>query len=86
MKTMDTGSLECKIALESGANIVTVLGVAPNETIEAVVERARELKGYVMVDLINVRDIVKRAEEVESLGADMVCLHLGIDQQKRDGK
>ncbi len=83
MKTMDTGSLECEIALKNGANIVTVLGVAPNETIEAVVDKAKELKGYVMVDLINVDDVIKRAEEVEALGADIVCLHLGIDQQKR---
>ncbi|HDJ50590.1 MAG TPA: DUF561 domain-containing protein [Thermoprotei archaeon] len=83
MKTMDTGSLECKIALENGANIMTVLGVAPNETIEAAVDMARELRGYVMVDLINVQNVFNRAKEAESLGADIICLHLGIDQQKK---
>ncbi|MCD6502849.1 MAG: hypothetical protein DRN30_01395 [Thermoplasmata archaeon] len=83
MKTMDTGALEAEMAIRSGANIVTVMGLAPDETIESMVEKARELNAYVMADLMNVGDIIKRGQEVESLGVDIVCLHLGIDQQRK---
>jgi 3-hexulose-6-phosphate synthase/6-phospho-3-hexuloisomerase len=34
-----------------------------------------------MADLINVKDPVARAKELESLGVDILCAHIGIDQQ-----
>ncbi len=34
-----------------------------------------------MADLINVRDPIKRAPELEAMGVDIICAHVGIDQQ-----
>jgi 3-hexulose-6-phosphate synthase/6-phospho-3-hexuloisomerase len=81
MKTLDAGRVETELACKAGAKIVTVSGWANDITIiEAV--RAAELYGaQIMIDLINVKDALKRALEVESLGAQIVCLHTGLDAQ-----
>ena len=43
---------------------------------------ARRNGGAVLVDLINVAEPVRRAREVEHLGADVIGVHTGIDQQR----
>ena len=83
LKTMDTGRLEVEMAFKAGANVAIVLGVSDNSTIKEAVEAARNYGGLIMVDLINVGDPVKRAEELEKLGVDIICVHVGIDQQMR---
>ncbi len=84
-KTMDTGSLEARIMYEAGANMVTVLGVAPNETLEAAIKEARRRGRQVAVDMIAHPDPVKRAREAAEMGADMVIMHIGIDVQVARG-
>lgn len=82
-KTMDTGSFEVEIMAKAGADIVTVLGLADDATIEEAVMAGRKYGAEIMVDLINVPDRAKRAKEVERLGVAMVCMHMGIDTQMR---
>lgn len=82
-KTMDTGSFEVEIMAKAGADIVTVLGLADDDTISEAVMAGRKYGAEIMVDLINVPDRIKRAKEVEKLGAAMVCMHMGIDTQMR---
>lgn len=81
LKTMDVGYLETKIASEAGANIVSVLGAAPDSTITESVRAGKEFNAEVMGDLIGVKDKVSRAKELERMGVDYVLLHTGIDQQ-----
>lgn len=83
MKVMDTGRLEVEAAAKAGADVAIVLGVADDSTIREAVEAGRNYGCEIMADLIDVKDIVKRAKEVESLGVDYICVHLGIDQQMR---
>jgi len=83
MKTMDTGRLEVEMAFKAGANIAIVLGASDDSTIREAVEAARNYGGYIMVDIINVPDPVKRAIELEKLGVDIICVHVGIDQQMK---
>lgn len=82
-KTMDTGSFEVEIMTKAGADIVTVLGLADDATIEEAVMAGRKYGAEVMVDLINVPDRVARAKRVQELGASYVCMHMGIDTQMR---
>jgi len=81
MKCMDAGFLETEMASLSGANVVTVLGVASDATIKEVIKAAKKYDVKVMVDLINTSNPVKRGLDVEVMGADIVCLHTGIDVQ-----
>jgi len=85
MKTMDAGALEAEMALIAGADIVTVMALAPEETIIEALDKARELGGKVMVDLMNVTDVRNVALRMKELRADYLCLHVGIDVQKRRG-
>jgi len=84
-KTADAGDVEAEIAHLGSANIMTVLGIMDDSTIESAVKKAHEYDILVQADLINVKDIVKRAEEIKKLGVDIIGLHVGLDVQKKRG-
>jgi len=86
MKTMDTGRFEVEIAAKAGAQIVIILATADDSTIKEAVEAGRNYGAQIMVDLLNVNDMVSRAVELEKLGVDYICVHIGIDQQMRGMK
>ncbi len=81
LKIMDVGRVEVEMAAKSGAKVITVLSLADDETIRDSVEAARKYGASIMVDLINHPHPEKRAKEVEEMGADYVCVHVGVDQQ-----
>ncbi len=81
MKTMDTGAIEVEMAAKAGANIVSILAVADNSTIEDALRSAREYGVELMVDIMNVPDPVAKSKELEEIGVDYICVHVGIDQQ-----
>jgi len=81
MKVMDTGAFEVEIAAKAGADLVTVLGAADDDTIAEAV-RGGELYGAeVIVDLLGVADPAARGRKCAELGAAAVCWHVGIDMQ-----
>lgn len=82
MKTVDTGYLEAQMAVNHGARVVTVLGIASDRTIKEAADAAHEHNAKLMVDLMLVKDLQKRGEEVTALGADYILLHIGKDVQK----
>ena len=84
LKTMDVGEYESDFCFDNGADIVTVLGVADNETIKGSIKSAQKYNKKVMVDLINVFDKSKRAVEAEKLGCHFIGIHTGIDQQNKN--
>jgi len=81
MKIMDAGRIEAEAAAKAGANIVGVLGVASDATIEECIEAGRNYGFKVIVDMIGVSDVAKRARQVEELGVDYVGIHIAIDEQ-----
>jgi len=85
MKTIDVGGAEVEIAAKSGADVVVVLGVSSNPTITEAILSARQYGAKVMVDLFNVQDKAARAREVEKMGADYICVHVGVDEQMVGG-
>jgi len=80
-KIMDAGEFEADKCFSHGADIVTVLGVAYDETIEGVVKSARKYGKKVMADMIAVTDLAKRAEEIDRMGVDYICVHTAFDIQ-----
>ena len=81
MKTMDTGALETEMAAKAGADVICLLGASDNSTIQDAVKSARKYGVKIMIDLIGIIDSVKRAKELEKLGVDYLCIHVGIDEQ-----
>jgi 3-hexulose-6-phosphate synthase/6-phospho-3-hexuloisomerase len=81
MKVADTGTLEVEMAAKAGANVVCILADADDSVIAESV-RAASLYGIrIMADLINVNDPVTRSLKLETMGVDIICAHVGIDQQ-----
>lgn len=80
-KIVDGGDIESADAFEAGADIVTVLGVADDATVQAVVNTAKKFGKKVMADMICIEDVKKRAIELDNMGVDYICLHTAIDVQ-----
>jgi len=84
LKIADGGHFEATLGFEAGARIVTVLAAAADETIRDAVRAGHERGGEVMVDLMGVSDLARRAAEVDRLGVRWVCLHTPVDVQRGD--
>jgi 3-hexulose-6-phosphate synthase len=81
LKTMDAGYYEAEPFFKAGADITTVLGTADLGTVKGVVDVANAYGKQAQVDLINVTDKTARAQEAVRLGAHIIGIHTGIDQQ-----
>lgn len=84
-KTADTGALEVGIVADAGASAATVLACTLDETIETAAREAHKKGLALIADLIAVKNIEQRAEELETLGVDIIELHIGIDAQRALG-
>ncbi|MFX0125125.1 MAG: 3-hexulose-6-phosphate synthase [Candidatus Hodarchaeota archaeon] len=83
LKTMDASYLETEMAALAGADIVCVLGIAPDSTIIDAVGAGKKFGVKIFADLIGISDPINRAIDLEKLGVDIIGLHIGIDQQLR---
>ena len=81
MKIMDAGSTEVEIAAKAGANVVFILGTAPDSRISEAILAGKKYGVKVAADLISVKDPAQRAVELEEMGIDIINIHVGLDQQ-----
>jgi 3-hexulose-6-phosphate synthase len=81
LKTMDAGFYEAEPFYKAGADICTVLGTADIGTIKGVIDAANKYGKKAQIDLINVPDKKARTLEVAKLGAHIIGVHTGLDQQ-----
>jgi len=86
MKILDTGKLETEIASKSGADIISVMGMASDATLKESIKAAHRYGSQIMIDLMEVKNTLKRVREVEALGADYLCIHVSIDEQMKGKK
>lgn len=81
IKVMDGGGVVPKVVFDAGADMVSVLAAADDHTIQATIALAKEYKGKVLVDMCSVKDIAARGKEIEAMGPDYICVHVGYDIQ-----
>jgi 3-hexulose-6-phosphate synthase len=81
LKIMDAGRHEAEIAFEAGCDVVTVLGLAADQTIGGALEAAAHHGGQVLADLIQVPDLLERATRLLDLGCHFLCVHTAFDLQ-----
>ncbi len=81
MKVMDAGATEVEMAAKAGANVVFILGCAPDSCISEAVLAGKKYGVKVAADLISVKDPPARAVELEKMGIDIINIHVGLDQQ-----
>lgn len=80
MKTCDAGKAETIQAFDAGADISTVMAFSSNNTIKEALGVAQEYGKEIMIDLLEVQSRQPVAE-LKELGADLVSLHVGKDNQ-----
>ena len=80
LKTLDVGKVEVDIAYEDTADAVVASGLAPPETLDAVVHEAKRLGIYAVIDMLNVEDVLGKLKSLKELPG-IVILHRGIDQE-----
>ena len=83
MKIADTGRMEVEIAAKAGADIVVVLGGISSSTIKECIRAGKNYGAKILVDMLEVKDVVKRAQEVEKWGAHYLSIHTPIDAQMK---
>lgn len=85
IKIMDGGKAEATYAFEAGAKIVTVMAAAELQTIQNVIEISKRYSAQVLVDMLGVKNLRKRAAEIDKLRPDYICVHTAFDvQYKKD--
>ena len=82
LKIVDAGEHEADIGFEAGANVVTVLGVADDATIDGAVRAAERHGGRVCADMITVADVAERGVALVDRNVDLVCVHTAYDRQR----
>ena len=81
MKVMDAGRIEVESAAKAGADLIDCLGAAPDATIRECIKAARNYGAKIVVDTIGIKNVAKRAVEIEKMGADYIAVHIAIDEQ-----
>lgn len=85
-KTFDAAEVEAIVASKAGAEVFTVMGVAPRATIEKAIEVARTHSIDLQIDMMGIPSILETTLEMAEKGVDIIGLHVGIDVQKREGR
>lgn len=81
IKVMDGGAEVPRSVLESGADMFSVLACAADNTIKSAIELAKKYNSKVLIDMCAVKDMEARGKEVEAMGPDYICCHVGYDVQ-----
>ncbi|MCP4400182.1 MAG: hypothetical protein GY801_23100 [bacterium] len=85
-KTIDFGKLEAQIVFKAGADIMSVCGIASDETISYAVEEAHAYQKKVIVDLIGLGASSRQAKRLGSLHPDYLAVHTGIDKRSSNNE
>jgi 3-hexulose-6-phosphate synthase/6-phospho-3-hexuloisomerase len=86
MKTLDVGAFEVEMAAKAGAGVIIIMGISDDDTIRESVRAGKKYGAEIMVDLLGCADKAARAKQLEALGVDYLCVHVGIDEQMAGGK
>jgi len=86
LKTADAGYLEVRLAAQAGADIVTVLADAYDETLLEALRAAHDFHVEIMADLIMSRIPISRLADIigiqyKETEIHYACVHSGLDKQ-----
>ena len=81
-KIVNSGHYIASRCFDKGASIVTIMGVAEDQTIEGAVAAAELVGGEIMADLTGIADIATRSRELEDLGVRYLCGHTGYEDRQ----
>lgn len=82
IKTIDQAEYEFNAAYKAGADIATVMGMAPIETIEICQRIAKQYHKDYMIDLLEIEQ--KKLDRIKSFSDAIFCIHLPSDNKNKD--
>lgn len=85
IKIVDGAEDEVQMAAAAGANAVTILGNAPEETIRLAIQACKQLNIISMIDMLGVADPLDVLRP-QLISPDVIVLHLGRDEESTRGK
>ena len=85
IKIVDGAEDEVQMAAAAGANAVTILGNAPEETIRLAIQACKHLNIISMIDMLGVKDPLNVLRP-QLISPDVIVLHLGRDEENTRGK
>lgn len=80
-KIVNSGHYIASHCFDRGATMVSVMGIAADQTIEGAVASAELMGGKVMADLTGVVDLANRVHELEEIGVTYLCGHTGFEDR-----
>lgn len=81
IKIADGGEYFAEELHKHGADYVTVLGVAENETIAGAVKAGKKTGIKVVVDMLGCKNFLERVKELDEIGVDYISIHTPADLQ-----
>ncbi len=84
-KTMDVGGVEARLVTGAGADAMSVLLAASEETVKEAVASAEEAGADVYGDSMGFTELASWVEKARRAGADVFLIHIGIDVQRSLG-
>lgn len=83
-KTVDLGKLEAQVMFESGADMISVCGLASEATITLAIHEARMRQKKVLIDLIGLGDSYRQIKRFTYLQPDYLTVYTGIDERSTE--
>ena len=80
-KTMDEGSYEFNQGFKFGADILTVMGAASYDTLQACYEVSQKQQKTMLIDLLEVSD--KKIQQILDFPHAIYALHHSIDKKEK---
>ncbi|MDN4617607.1 orotidine 5'-phosphate decarboxylase [Paenibacillus sp. PsM32] len=84
IKTFDNAKYEFELCFEAGADVATVMGAAPDATLELCMQTAHRYQGQTMIDLLSVSP--DRIQDLERYTDAVLCHHVSKDEQEHNGQ
>ncbi len=85
-KTVDIGKCEAQVMFDAGADIISVCGAAPDNTITLVIQESRNQGKQVMLDLLGTADSYRQIKRLTMLKPDYLTVHSGIDERSSENR
>lgn len=84
IKTFDNATYEFELCFEAGADVATVMGAAPDATLELCMKVAHRYQKQTMIDLLSVSP--DRIYDLERYTDAVLCHHVSKDEQEHNGQ
>ncbi len=82
-KMIDLGKMEARMVFDAGADMMSVCGVASDQTIELAIQEARANHKQVMIDMISMGDAYRQVKRLGAFQPDYLAVHTGVDERVR---